>query len=107
MLFSSSSAGERFSQCTNSERAHHTAFIFGGAACIAGGLCRGCRKIGSLVNACIVQRLTKQRLFGSPCLDGNLPDVGQSNARVAYIPIVVERNVSCHTSNGVISHFAL
>src|SRR6266487_483853 len=107
MLFSSSSAGERFSQCTNSERAHHIALIFGRAACIAYGLCCGSSKIGSLVNTCFVQRLTKQRLFCIPCLDWNLPDVGQTNTRIAYIAIVIQRYICCNTSNSIISHLSL
>src|SRR6266571_2222908 len=46
-------------------------------------------------------------MFGIPCLNRHLPNVGQADTRIANIAIVVQRNVSCHTSNSIISHLAL
>src|SRR5947209_12450277 len=100
------SAGQSFAQGTNSQGTHHRSLIFGGSSGIACRSGRGCREIGGIVNSSIIQSVAQQSLFRSASLDGCGSDIGQTDACVGNLAALVERDVSRHAGNRIVTDLA-
>src|SRR5260221_4738520 len=97
----------RLAQCTYCQFSHHIGLVFDWTSSIALWLRGSGSQSDRLVNAGVVQRFTEQRLFSVAGFNWNRSNIGQANTCIAHIAVAVQRNISRHTGNGIVSHLAL